>query len=125
MAKLKKTILVADDDKALRTLLREILSQEGYDVLEASDGQEALAILSSTPVDLLITDRSMPGMGGLELLAQIKAKKMTLPVLMVSAYGEEEFWGKAIGLGAVDYILKPFKASDVLKIVHKCLGAKK
>ena len=121
-----KTILVVDDDPSSRSLLREILAEDGYHVLEAEDGEFALELLDKKPVDLLITDRAMPRLGGLELLKKINEKKRTLPSLVISAYGEEALWGKAIGLGAVDYLLKPFKAEDVLNLVRKALsGAKK
>jgi DNA-binding NtrC family response regulator len=63
-------------------------------------------------------------MDGLELLARLKEEDKTLPSLVISAYGEESLWGQAIGLGAVDYILKPFEAEGVLKIVRKALGKK-
>jgi len=124
VAKLKKTILVVDDDPSSRTLLREILREEGFDIVEAEDGELALELLETKPVDLVITDRSMPRLGGLELLAKMREKQSALPVLVISAYGEETLWGQAIGLGAVDYLLKPFQTEDVLKIVRKALGKK-
>ena len=124
MAKLTNTILVVDDDPSGRTLLREILLIDGYSVLEAEDGEFALELLSSRPVDLIVTDRSMPRMDGLQLLLKLKEMKKTIPVLMISGYGEESLWGQAIGLGAVDYLLKPFKAEEVLKVVGKTLGKK-
>ena len=120
----KKTILVVDDDPSGRRLLREILEQDGYSVLEAEDGEFALELIEKKPVDLLITDRSMPRLDGLELLAKLRELEKTIPSLMISAYGEEALWGQAIGLGAVDYLLKPFKAEDVLQIVRKALGKK-
>ena len=124
MAKLTQTILVVDDDPTGRALLREILVEDGYAVLEAEDGEFALELIETKPVDLVITDRSMPRMDGLELLAKLKENEKTIPSLVISAYGEEALWGQAIGLGAVDYLLKPFKAEDVLKIVSKALGKK-
>lgn len=122
MAKLKPSILVVDDDPSSRSLLREILQQDGYLVLEADDGELALEFLGRSAIDLVITDRSMPRLGGLELLAKMREQKKKIPVLMLSAYGEEAFWSKAIGLGAIDYLLKPFNADEVLKIVRKALG---
>jgi DNA-binding response OmpR family regulator len=119
VAKLKKTVLIVDDEASSRTLLREILVEGGYDVLEAADGLMALGLLEKRAVSLLITDRSMPGLGGLELLTKLREKQIMVPTLMVSAYGEESFWGQAIGLGAVDYLLKPFKPEDLLKSVKK------
>ena len=117
-----KTILIVDDDAASRKLLREILTEENYDVVEAADGLIALALLEKRAVHLLIADRSMPGLGGLELLTKIREKNIMVPALMVSAYGEESFWSQAIGLGAVDYLLKPFKAEDVLKAAQKAMN---
>jgi DNA-binding response OmpR family regulator len=125
VAKLKATILIVDDDDASRHLLRAILEEGNYDVLEAADGLMALGLLEKRTVSLLITDRLMPGLGGLELLAKLRDKKMMVPALMVSAYGEESFWSQAIGLGAVDYLLKPFNAEDVLKAVQKAIGGTK
>ena len=122
MAKLKKTILVVDDETDSRIILRDTLLEAGYEVLEAADGVMALGLLEKRAIDLLITDRSMPGMGGLELLTKLREKKIMIPTLMVSAYGEESFWGQAVGLGAVDYLLKPFKDVDVLKMTQKALG---
>jgi DNA-binding response OmpR family regulator len=125
VAKLKATILIVDDDDASRHLLRAILIEGNYDVLEAADGLMALGLLEKRAVSLLIVDRSMPGLGGLELLTKLREKKMMVPALMVSAYGEETFWSQAIGLGAVDYLLKPFKPEDVLKAVEKAIGETK
>jgi CheY-like chemotaxis protein len=122
VAKLKKTILVVDDDADSRLLLREYLTGAGYDVVEAADGIMALGLIEKRPIDLLITDRSMPGMGGMELLIKLRDQKRMIPALMVSAYGEETFWSQAIGLGAVDYLLKPFKEDDVLKMVQKAFA---
>ena len=124
---MNKTVLIIDDDKNVRALLRDILAPEGLEVIEADDGMAALNILKDRKIDLLITDRSMPGMGGLELLKEIRSLKNTVPALMISAYGEESFWGEAIGLGALDYLVKPFKADDVIRIVRKSLfgGSKK
>jgi DNA-binding response OmpR family regulator len=117
-----KRILIVDDDGSMRELLRDILAPEGYAFLEATEGQEALSLLKKNKVDLVITDRSMPGMGGLELLGQLKTVHKNIPTLMISAYGEEKMWGDAIGSGAQDYILKPFKPEEILKAVNKILS---
>jgi CheY-like chemotaxis protein len=121
VAKLNSTILVVDDEATTQNLLREILTVDGYNVVVADDGEEALRLLEKTPVDLLIVDRSMPRMGGLELLAKLKEKKLNIPSLVISGYGEESLWGQAIGLGAADYLLKPFEAEEVLRLVKKAL----
>jgi YesN/AraC family two-component response regulator len=125
VAKLKKTILIVDDEAPSRDLLREILAPAGYQVLEASDGQEALEMVLQKKPDLLITDRAMPGLGGLELLKELQEKKISLPAIMVSGYGEESFWNQAIGYGARDYILKPFQETQVLEVIQKIFSGEK
>jgi len=114
-----------EDDPGLRRMLCETLTAQRYLVLEAAEGTEALTLIERHSVDLIITDRAMPGMDGLQLLKKLKALQIEIPVLMISAYGEEELWGEAIGLGAKDYLVKPFKAEDVLKFVKKALAGNK
>jgi len=115
---------VVDDDSDSRALLREILEDEGYSVVEAADGLEALERLKAPPVDLVVTDRAMPKLDGMALLAKLHELHATLPVLMISGYGEETLWGQAIGRGAKDYLLKPFKAEVVLAQIKKYLPGK-
>ena len=117
-----KKILVVDDDVKIRSLLREILSVLPHQVLEAEDGQQALEIIHQETIDLIITDRSMQRMDGLELLKKLHEEKSTIPTLMISAYGDEDLWASAVGLGAEDYILKPFSSESVMKIVKRKLG---
>jgi DNA-binding NtrC family response regulator len=117
----KKTILVVDDDEKIRTLLREILGSRKYRILEAQNGREALDVIHRETVDLIITDRAMPMMDGLDLLKKLQEEKREIPSLMISAYGDETMWGQAIGLGAEDYLLKPFSTESVMKIVKKKL----
>ncbi len=117
-----KRILVVDDDRTARLLMSDILRLEGFEILEAEDGQVALKLLDTEKVDLIITDRSMPGMGGMDLLRALKERKSIIPTIVVSAFGEESLWGEAIGLGAQEYMLKPFAAADVVKLVKKCLA---
>ncbi len=124
MAELKKSILVVDDETVSRTFLKHILSEAGYDVTEASDGIQAFEMIQRKVPDLLITDRAMPGLGGLELLKKLANKDFEIKSIVVSAYGEESFWSKAIALGAQDYLMKPFHAEDVLKVVRKVFGGK-
>lgn len=120
-----KTILVVDDDPNARSVLKDMLAAEGYNVLEAMDGIEALAVLGRETVHLVITDRTMPGMDGLVLLKKLQEKKVTLPILMISAYGEEKLWSEAIRLGALDYIMKPFNIHQVLRLIKKHLAGEK
>jgi len=120
------TILVVDDDSTIRSLLKEILAPGKHTILEASDGREALAILKVQKVNLIITDRDMPVMNGLDMLKILRETNRMVPSLMISGYGEEKMWGDAIAYGAEDYLLKPFKPEDILKTVQKVLsGGKK
>ncbi len=102
-----------------------MLSVQGYDILEAEDGLKALKIINKEKVDLLIADRAMPNMGGLELLEKLREEKKSIPSIVISAFGEERLWAEAIGLGAEDYILKPFSAQDVIRAVKKNLKENK
>jgi CheY-like chemotaxis protein len=113
------TILVVDDDQSSRALLQEILSLAGHEVVQAEDGRQALERVEQGSIDLVITDRLMPCMGGLELLQALARRPVVIPAIVVSAFGEEALWGQAIGLGAKEYLLKPFKADDVLALVRK------
>lgn len=115
-------ILIADDEKGDNSLISDILSEAGYEVVAVSTGSEALQQLLGREFDLFIVDRVMPGMGGIELLNKMREQNIALPTLMISAYGEEKLWAQAIKLGAADYILKPYKASDVLNAVKKAFG---
>lgn len=117
-----KKVLIVDDDSTTRTLLRDILEPMHYAVLDAENGQKAYELIQKESIDLLITDRSMPVLGGLELLQRLREEKNNMPVLIISAFGEERLWAEAIGLGAEDYILKPFTSEEVLKVVQKHLS---
>ncbi len=83
-----KKILVADDEMAIRLLYSEELKEEGYEVYTASNGREALEIVDSVPLDLVILDIKMPEMDGIEALRQIKERHPSLPVVLSTAYGE-------------------------------------
>lgn len=116
-----KKILVVDDEKIARALLVDVLKTEGFEVVEAADGRSALKIIESEPIHLVMTDRTMPGMDGLELLKVLSERYSSIPVVIISAYGEEKLWGEALQLGAKEYLVKPFKTQDVLKIVKRYL----
>jgi len=118
----KKRILIVDDDVQMRTLLREILNTGVYEVVEAEDGKAALALTHKQKIDLVITDRTMPKMDGLQLLKALREEHNQVPALLISAYGDENLWAEAIGLGAEDYILKPFSSESVMNVVKKKLS---
>ncbi|MDD3576549.1 MAG: response regulator [Halothiobacillus sp.] len=108
-----KTILVVDDDADLRSLLREYLTDQGYHVLEAAEGNELWTRLENSTVDLIILDLMLPGEDGLSLCRTIRARQTT-PILMLTARGDE--MDRIIGLemGADDYLPKPFHPRELL-----------
>jgi CheY-like chemotaxis protein/predicted regulator of Ras-like GTPase activity (Roadblock/LC7/MglB family) len=99
--------------------LRHILGQDGYAVETAQTAEEALEVLPQIPFSLVITDLQMPGMDGLELLAQIKRSSPETPVVMITAHGSMDTVIQALRHGVNDFVNKPFKPADLLNIVHR------
>ena len=118
-------ILVVDDEEGARELFSTILTEEGYEVTLAKDGQEALVLFQETPYDLVITDIKMPVMDGLQLLQEIRNTGSKIDVILVTAYGEVETYLKAMSLGAAEYINKPIRIKELKRIVHKVLTEKR
>ena len=117
-----ETILVVDDEKNYLLVLKELLGEEGYEVVIAQSAPEALKVFQETELDLVITDMKMPGMSGMELLDVLKEKDLHLPVIMMTAYGSVEKAVEAMKKGAYDYILKPFDNEVLKKAVAKGLA---
>lgn len=117
-----ETILVVDDEKNYLLVLKELLGEEGYEVVIAQSASEALKVFQETELDLVITDMKMPGMSGMELLDVLKEKDLHLPVIMMTAYGSVEKAVEAMKKGAYDYILKPFDNEVLKKAVAKGLA---
>ena len=104
------TILCVDDEETPRTLRKLILQKQGYQVVTATSGAEALDRLADEiqpRLAAVLSDINMPGMDGLQLLGEIKQRRPDLPVMMVSAYGDDERRRRAAELGAVEFITKP------------------
>uniref|UniRef100_A0A832A8F2 Sigma-54-dependent Fis family transcriptional regulator n=1 Tax=Desulfacinum infernum TaxID=35837 RepID=A0A832A8F2_9BACT len=118
-------ICVVDDETKVRTLLRLLLAGKGHEVLEASDGAEALAALHRESIDLLIADIRMDGMSGLELLQTVKESELSCPVIFITAFATVESAIEALRLGAVDYVVKPYDDNDILIAVERALGYQK
>lgn len=119
----KQCILVVDDEEDILELLRYRLEQEGYHVLSASSGEEALFLLDEKSPDLLVLDLMLPGMDGLEITRHIRMKKKNgaLPIIMLSARGEEADVVTGLELGADDYVTKPFSPRILLARIRSVL----
>ncbi|MBD3382177.1 MAG: response regulator [candidate division Zixibacteria bacterium] len=113
------TILVVDDEEMMRGLLSKILEKDGYSILSASSGAEALKIIDEGKVDLVITDVKMPEMNGFDLLKHIKEKTPQIGVIVMTAFGDAYTVRDALLLGADEYITKPFKSFEITMVVER------
>ncbi len=114
-----KSILVADDDDAIRSLLVELLNGEGYQVSEVKSGSEVLRAVAKLRPDLLILDLRMPDLDGIDIMRRLRAQDETVPVLMLTAYGTASSAIEATKLGAYDYVTKPFEQEELLLPVSR------
>jgi two-component system, response regulator FlrC len=115
------TVLVAEDDPSLREALCETLELAGYQVESACDGKAALEIMQNKPVGMVVSDVQMRPMDGFELMTQVKSIYPTIPVLLMTAYGNIEKAVTAMRGGAVDYLAKPFEARILVEKVEKAV----
>ena len=117
-----ENILIVDDEKNYTLILAAVLEDAGFGALTANSGSEALEILASSDVDLVLTDMKMPGMDGIDLLEQIKATDAELPVIMMTAHGTVEKAVEAMQKGAYNYILKPFDNERLVLYATKAVS---
>ncbi|HVN45899.1 MAG TPA: response regulator transcription factor [Steroidobacteraceae bacterium] len=106
-------VLIADDDAELRALIAFTLGQAGYLVIKASDGHAAVRLFEAEAPDLVVLDINMPGLSGFQVCEAIRARSR-VPVMMLTVRGEEEDLVRALGLGADDYLTKPFSPRTLL-----------
>lgn len=114
-----RTVLVADDDPHINRLFQVLLRHRGYAVLGAANGREALAMLETTPADLLFLDVAMPDVGGMAVLEQVRARALDLAVIMITAFGSEEIAIEALRRGADDYLRKPFERDEFQTVLDR------
>ncbi len=115
-------ILLVDDAGFMRKMVQTHLSKAGYsNFVEAADGLEAVAAFEENNPDLVIMDITMPNMDGIQALGAIKAKHPAAKIVMCSAMGQEAMVMEAIKLGALDFIVKPFKQERIVQTVSKIL----
>ncbi len=118
---MSKSILIVEDEEVLRQSLAELLSDEGYEVKQASDGKQAYELILNQPADLILTDIRMPNMDGLELLGKLQQTAPQTPVIILTAYGTIESAVSAMHNGAYDYMLKPVNFDEVLLKIERAL----
>jgi len=115
------TVLIVDDEPNYLIILSELLKEEGFEVLTARSGIEALTVMKDADVDLVITDMRMPAMDGIELLKRIKTSEPDLPVMMMTAFGDVEKAVEAMRAGAFNYLVKPFENETFIVNTRKAI----
>lgn len=125
MKKAKGNILIVEDEKSMREVLRMLLEGEHYEVTTAADGLEGLSCIEKDIYDLVITDMKMPKADGLAVLGKVKELSPETIVIMITAFGTTETAIEAMKLGAYDYISKPFNIDEIRLIVRKALEKKR
>jgi CheY-like chemotaxis protein len=118
------TVLIIDDEIHIRRLISQMLELAGYQVLEAASGPEALRLIEETRPDVITCDIFMPGMTGFDVLEALKSEPVTaeIPVIMLTALGQEKDTNRAMELGAADYVTKPFGTTKLAETIEQQLG---
>ena len=119
MAESIKRILVVDDEENTRIGLSKLLSQEGFEVESAANGNDALDLLSQHKINLVISDINMPDMNGLAFLRELSRKFPSTSVIMITAYGGVESYLEAMNLGAYEYLHKPVRLEELRSVMKK------
>ncbi len=114
-------LLVVDDEDLLRNSLLKLLTMEGYSVLSASDGNEALGLIKENKFQLVITDLKMPGMSGMELIEEVRKLSPDTKVIILTAHGEWNTYLEAMEKGAFEYLNKPVNKDDLFAAVKRAL----
>ena len=117
----RPTVLIVEDDPAIRRGLADCLAFSGYQVLEAAEGPEALRTILAVDLDLVLLDVMLPGMDGFEILPELRRSRPSLPVILVTARGAEEDRVRGLKGGADDYVVKPFSRPELLARVEAVL----
>ena len=107
------TVLIADDEKDIRSALKIYLKPEGYELLEAADGKQALQMVKEKKVDLVLLDIMMPQMDGIETISRLR-EFSNIPVIFLSAKSEDTDKVMGLNVGADDYVTKPFEIRELL-----------
>jgi two-component system response regulator GlrR len=118
-----KTVLIVDDEPGILDVLEQTLSSAGYAVIPKPDAEAALDVIEEgARVDLAITDNLLPGMKGAELVDELKQRKPSMPVIMLTAHGSVQSYIQMISKGVFEYINKPIQAKELRRIVKAALA---
>ena len=119
-----KLIMTADDSASIRQMVSFTLKQNGYEVIEAVDGKDALDKLSTQKVDMLITDLNMPNLDGLGLIRGVRSGTLNkfVPIIMLTTESQDSKKGEGKAAGATGWIVKPFKPEQLIAVIKKVLG---
>ena len=123
MGESSKTILTVEDERPIREMVKMSLEKADFDVLEAGDAEQAMVLIADHRPDLVLVDWMLPGMSGIELARRIKGNEATaeIPIIMVSARGEEEDKIRGLEIGADDYVAKPFSPRELVARIKAVL----
>jgi DNA-binding NtrC family response regulator len=116
-----KRVLIADDEKNMRWVLSEALQEEGYEVVQAVDGKEALAAIDEQAPDLMVLDHKMPAPDGMEVLRSVRASGLKFPIIMLTAHGNVSTAVEAMKAGATEYLTKPFDLAELKISIEKAI----
>lgn len=116
-----RRILIVDDDPAVRALLRMTLPVEGFEIVDAPDGERALDLIAERVPDVVLLDWSMPGTTGGEVLTELRERGVTVPVIVLTAEAAPRYRERAVELGAASFLTKPFSPLELLAEVERLL----
>ncbi|SDI47430.1 response regulator [Natribacillus halophilus] len=119
-----RKVMVVDDKEGIRTLLKEVLQEEGYQVEEAANGWDALESVRKTKYDLILLDVKIPGINGVEVLKKMRAEDIMTRVMIMTAYEEMNTYGDLKELGVSQVFSKPFDIREVLRKVNQHMAAR-
>ena len=121
---MKRTILIVDDEESIRFSLKGGLEDEGYATLLAASGDEALEVIETHEVDLILMDIWMPGKDGLQILEELKNSGSQVPVIIMTGHGSIDTAVRATRLGALDFVEKPLDLNKIIITLHNTLHLK-
>jgi len=117
-------ILIIEDDEEMRSLLEDVLGEEGFKTESVSNGSEGLRKVTKEPFDLILTDIRMPGLTGLDILPAIKRLQPEASVIVITAFGNEEIHRRSVEKGAAGYLEKPIHMDKLKTLVHEMVSSK-